>query len=256
MIGTHFDIISDLNLTSMDDCIWENKATSLFCLVAGNISADRDILETFLEELSYAYHMVFFIDGDLEHEYYDDLDESYQDLIELIEDYENVIYLHDNIIIMDDVCIVGANGWTTFDFTNMSTVNITIDYMKSHGIMDEDRANEIFKLAVTDQHYMYNAITNLQEVMDINKIIMISNTVPEYDFISHNEHFNGTYTGDVMGNNGLSGCISSDEAKKIKTWVFGKPVDIVDCVRDGIHYMNNPAQTTNILEYFPKRIEI
>ena len=35
-----FDIISDLNLSIDDTFTWEDKPTSLYCIVAGNVSND------------------------------------------------------------------------------------------------------------------------------------------------------------------------------------------------------------------------
>ena len=42
-----FDIISDLNLQPDDSFNWENKATSLYCIVAGNNSSDlRTVIQS------------------------------------------------------------------------------------------------------------------------------------------------------------------------------------------------------------------
>ena len=42
-----FDVISDLNLSAEDSFNWEGKATSLYCIVAGNVSSDlRTVLQT------------------------------------------------------------------------------------------------------------------------------------------------------------------------------------------------------------------
>ena len=38
MIDIGFDVISDLNLKRNDSFNWENKATSLYCILSGNIS--------------------------------------------------------------------------------------------------------------------------------------------------------------------------------------------------------------------------
>ena len=58
-----FDIISDLELSYKHKLDWEGKPTSLFCIVAGNITKDFKVLEETLEHLSAQYHGVFFIDG-------------------------------------------------------------------------------------------------------------------------------------------------------------------------------------------------
>jgi HD superfamily phosphodiesterase len=61
-----FDIISDLNLSEEDKFVWEDKVTSLFCIVAGNISHDIKIVQKTLTYLSTLYQGVFYIDGALE----------------------------------------------------------------------------------------------------------------------------------------------------------------------------------------------
>jgi len=39
-----FDVISDLNLSENDNFDWEGKPTSLYCVLAGNISSDLTVL--------------------------------------------------------------------------------------------------------------------------------------------------------------------------------------------------------------------
>jgi hypothetical protein len=63
-----FDVISDLNLSPNDSFNWEGKATSLYCLVAGNVSSDsRTIVQT-LAHLARFYQGVFYVPGMLEYQ--------------------------------------------------------------------------------------------------------------------------------------------------------------------------------------------
>ena len=39
-----FDVISDLNLDAEDHFTWEGKATSLYLIIAGNISNDMRVI--------------------------------------------------------------------------------------------------------------------------------------------------------------------------------------------------------------------
>ena len=61
-----YDIISDLNLTEESVFDWEGKPTSLYCIVAGNVSSDIHVLYKTIKHLSTLYQGVFFIDGFLE----------------------------------------------------------------------------------------------------------------------------------------------------------------------------------------------
>ncbi len=40
MLDIGFDIIGDLNLEPNDSFNWENKPTSLYCVLSGNVSSD------------------------------------------------------------------------------------------------------------------------------------------------------------------------------------------------------------------------
>ena len=254
---TNFDLISDLYLTSLENFTWENKATSLYCIVAGNISADRNILFDFLDELQQYYNMVFFIDGDLEHGCYQgNLTVSYRNLKEGIDLLDNVLFLHENIVILNNVTIIGANGWTTFDFTNKASVNSTIDYISSTGLLTEDYCNDIFKSAVSDQHYMYNGIDTCQTMPECHNLLLVTNSVPNPEFINHNPDYDGTVLGDTTGNNGIINCLSRDKQHKVKTWVFGKFPENIDYTINNIKYISNPGVDVDPDIYFPKRIEI
>ena len=78
-----FDLFGDLNLSPGDQFNWDSKATSLYCLVTGNISADKKTVVKTLNHLSDNYQEVFYIDGMLEHrQNYNTLESNYQTLEE------------------------------------------------------------------------------------------------------------------------------------------------------------------------------
>jgi len=254
---TNFDLISDLYLTTMEGFSWQSKATSLYCIVAGNIATERNILFKFFEHIQDYYEMIFFIDGDLEHSCYEgNLEASYRNLTEGINSFEKVMFLHENIVIMNNATLIGANGWTTFDFTNKSTVSYTMDYLSETGLLTEDYCNDVFKLAVSDQHYMYNSIEQCQKLDECIDLVLITNTVPCPDFINHNDDFDGTVLGDTTGNNGITGCLSRDKKGKVHTWIFGKFHEPLDYNINGLRYVSNPGKEIDPDIYFPKRIEI
>jgi hypothetical protein len=252
-----FDLISDLYLNDIDDFSWEGKSTSLFCIVAGNISADRDVLFEFLDELKDYYECVFFVDGELEHKSFNgNFAKSYKNLEEGIDEIDRVVFMHENIIVLNGVTLVATNGWTTFDFGGRVGVDENIRFLTERGILDEVHANEIFKMAITDQHYMYNSIETCQTLEDCENIIVITNTVPVKDFIEHRDEYAGTILGDISGNTGLVQCLTNDKASKVKAWIFGKFEDELDFVKNNIRYVSNPGKGRSLDTYFPKRISI
>jgi len=250
MKKTAFDIISDLYLTTNSKVSWTNKTTSLYCIVAGNISEDRNVLIEFLTLLSAHYKAVFYIDGDLDHSCYEgNIKASYRNLHEQIDSIENVVFLHDSIIILDNVTLMGVNGWSTLSPN-------AIRYLDESQIMSKYYANNMCNMAVSDQNYLYNSVEKCQELNECVNVIIVTNTVPIYDFISHNDKYLGSIDGELMSNNGLISCLSLDKYEKLHTWVFGKFEDPVNYTINNLNYVSNPGKEVGWETYFPKRIEI
>ena len=256
-MSLNFDLISDLYLESMDDINWENKVTSLFCIVAGNISKNHDVVFDFLEHISEFYEAVFFIDGDLEHDEFEgDFDRSYNSLRQNIEEIPKVIYLHENIVIMHGAALLATNGWTTFNFLNRDLLDSNVDFLSSTGSVPEDTAGQIFRMAITDQHYMCNSIEQAQRMGEIQNLIVITNCVPKSEFVTHDAEYDGTILGETSGNDGLVECLERDTEHKVKTWIFGKYPGDLDYDINGVRYVNNPGKNKDLNIYYPKIIKI
>ena len=76
-----FDLISDLHVETWDNFDWTAQATSPYCIVAGDIARDPEILAETLEHLGQCYLNVFYIDGNDEHRWtLDNLGGSYRSL--------------------------------------------------------------------------------------------------------------------------------------------------------------------------------
>jgi len=253
----NFDLISDLYLESLDGFSWENKATSRFCIIAGNISKDHDVLFEFLEELAKYYDAVFFIDGDHEHDDFNgDFFRSYASLKDNLHEINKVLFLHENIVILNGIALLATNGWTTFNFTNKNQVDETIEFLEARNNVPEEVSNNIFKMAVADQHYMFHSIESCQELEDVKKIVVISNSVPLPRLIMHDEKYNGTILGDIAGNNGITDCLAADTDQKVTSWLFGKYYGDLDFTFNNIRYVNNSFHTTDLKLYHPKIIKI
>lgn len=256
MIPTDFDLISDLYLETIDGFTWENKATSLFCIVAGNISSNRSVLYDCLEDISQYYEVVFFIDGDLEHDSFNgDFDQSYNDLRVNLTSMKKIVYLHENIIILNNATLLATNGWTTFDFTQKNTLEETIDFLDMRGMVPSKVSDDIFKMAVTDQHYLLNSVEACQTMADCQNLVIVTNSVPLMDFITHDEEYDGTLLGDTAGNTGITSCLKNDLENKTSTWLFGKFPGDLDYNIEGVRYVNNPGKNKDLDMYYPKLIK-
>lgn len=224
-----FDVISDLNLTS-DDFDWEGKATSLYCLIPGNISEDIDIVRDVLTKLSTQYQGVFFIDGSLEHMMLKDRSNRLRDITRIAKSIKNLVFLHDNVVIVDSVALVGANGW--------------------HGNYTPQDTTEEIELVCAeyeDLSYVGSTIKKLQLHVDVKKIVLMTNSVP-LDKL-HYGNVPKSYSDIAM-----DAVLESDTEKKISHWVFGSTDRIIDIMDDDINYVNNPKFTR--MPYYAKRIEV
>ena len=80
-----FDVLSDLNLNPNDSFNWENKASSLYCILAGNISSNIRTVAQVLVHLSKHYQGVFYVPGDLEYKTTDSIPNRTNELMMLCE---------------------------------------------------------------------------------------------------------------------------------------------------------------------------
>jgi hypothetical protein len=230
MIKPSFDIISDLHLGPDEIFDWDNKATSLYCIVAGNISNDMLVLHQTLLHLSKFYQGVFFMAGALEYQYEDAATRT-ADIFKICSRMRNVVSLHNHVVIVDGVAILGANGWYG---------NTPI----------EDMITELKKevLRYDDITYLGTTLEKLQLHMDVCKIIMVTNSVPSPDL------FFGEEPTDIYSQIPIAAALMYDTENKVSHWVFGSYGKVVDTTYEGINYINNSYYKRE--PYWAKRIEI
>ena len=259
----HFDLISDLHVDTWDEQFsWEGKATSLYAVVAGDISRERADIRPVLTEISKHYLMTIFVDGNDEHRWsLDDLGESYRTLEEDIGDIENVIWLRDNSLVIDNVAFVGTNGWTSFDFAEDNSYLENKRWLEDRYKISTYAGQQIEAMAMSDAGFLCRTIKKLQTHIDVKKIVLISHFVPNVNLVNHDPHLlNSSYRLNTTGNSYLSQCIDEDHEKKIHTWCFGHYHSDVDMNLGNIRYVNN-ARGRNGTDwckpvYYPKRIEV
>jgi hypothetical protein len=223
-----FDVISDLHLES-NNFDWDGKATSLYCMIPGNISNDIEIVKVVLTNLCRFYQGVFFIDGSLENDNVKIRDIRTRELVRMSKDIKNLVYLHDNVVIVDGVALVGANGW--------------------RGYTPQDTTEEIELVCseYEDISYLGSTVKKLQLHVDVKKIVIITNSVPLDKLYYGNQP--KSYS-DIT----LSDILESDTEKKVSHWVFGSTDMVIDIMDNDINYINNPKFTRN--PYYAKRIEV
>lgn len=235
------DLISDLHVDSWrQEFDWTGLATSPYCIVAGDIARDRKVLYNTLYHLGQCYQAVFYIDGNDEHVHtYEDLASSYKDLTKKIDKIPNVVYLQDNVVVVDGVAILGTNGWWGYDLDPRVDPVETSEWFQEQANVTVETADAVSRMARADATYMINSVSRLQTHMDVQKIIMVTHTVPEYDLITHDIDLEGTVRFNTMGNAHMYQALSADHGNKIHTWCFGHYHGAIDQYRNGIRFVNN-----------------
>lgn len=226
-----FDLISDLFLGPEDSFNWENKATSLYCLVAGNISHDLRTLVITLSHLSKYYQGVFFIPGALEYQNIDDIEKRTDEILRSCRKIKNIAVLYQHVVIIDGIAILGANGW----YGNIQPSDLVTELK-----VQEKRHEDIA--------YLKNSIEKLQRHLDVKKIIILTNSVP-----GPNLYF-GEVPDFVVSQVPLNLTLFTDTEHKISHWAFGTHEKIVDTEINNVNYVNNPKLKKH--PYWAKRIEV
>ena len=225
-----FDLISDLYLSPDESFNWESKPTSLYCLVAGNVSSDmKTVLQT-LTHLGRQYQGVFYVPGMLEYETADDVWTRTEELLEISENIPNVCPLHQNVVVIDGIAVIGANGWCESG--------------------DTYTTGKMFHTASRreDFNYLNNTIEKLQLHLDIKKIVVLSNAVPHPDLYFGEKP---EITDDQIP---LCVTLAGDTERKVTHWIFGSYGKNVDTYFGNINFMNNPYLHQK--PYWPRRITI
>ena len=226
-----FDVISDLNLSPEDSFNWEGKATSLYLIIAGNISGDLRTIHQTLLHLSKFYQGVFYTLGSLEYDGVDDIDKRTEDLYRLCRTIKNVAVLHHHVVIIDGIAIAGANGW----YGNTIPTDLDTE------VKIENQRNE-------DIVYLKSTVERLQRHLDVKKIVLVSNSVPGPEL------YFGEDPKSVHSQLNLNLILPVDTEKKITHWIYGTYGKVVDTVISNVNYINNSSFKRK--PYWAKRIEV
>lgn len=225
-----FDIISDLNLSPNSPFDWEGKATSLYCIVAGNVSPDLKTTADVLANLGNFYQGVFYIPGSLEYQNVVDVDERTKEIVKVCRRIKNLSILYQHVVIIDGAAIVACNGW----FGNT--------------IPTDDTEESLKYLQIEDLKYLKYTVEKIQRHLDVTKIVVVTSSMPNTKFYFGEDP---DYLKNQIPPNII---LLADSMKKITHWVFGTHEKLVDTIDDGINYVNNPCFNRN--PYWAKRIEV
>lgn len=226
-----FDVLSDLNLTSDESFNWENKATSLYCIIAGNISDDLRTIHQTLMHLARFYQGIFYIPGSLELKDIHRIPTRLDELQKMCSTVRNVALLHNHVVVVDGIAIMGATCW----------------YGNSP---EQDSFTELKKDTYRYEDISYMALTldRLQLHLDVKKIIIVTHAVPS------EELFFGEVPNLVKDQMSSIGILNKDSENKVTHWVYGSYNKTVDTVNNNTNYINNSYYKRK--PYWAKRIDI
>lgn len=226
-----FDVLSDLNLTPDENFNWENKATSLYCIIAGNISDDLRTIHQTLLHLSKFYQGIFYIPGSLELNDIDRIPNRLEDLYKICSSVRTVAFLHNHVVVVDGTAIMGATCW----YGNTP---------------DQDAYTELKKdtYRYEDISYMSMTLERLQLHLDVKKIIIVTHSAPS------EELFFGELPNNIKDQMPAMGILNRDSEHKVTHWVFGSYNKTVDTTIDNINYINNSYYKRK--PYWAKRIDV
>jgi len=241
MIDIGFDVIGDLHLKPEDSFNWENKATSLYCIVSGNISSDVRTIQQTLTHLARYYQGVFYCPGSAEYDGVENTNERTGLIVNLSKKIPNLVILHHNIVIIDGIAIIGSNCWESATTPSHQAISI------------EDLKYNQYRL--DDMGFLHSTIEKLQRHLDVKKIIVVTNAVPNPN----------CYFGEVPSYSEtqipLDTIINADTESKVTHWVYGsysKPVDATLLLprKQDLRCVTHPLGDTPMREYFARRVTV
>lgn len=224
------DIISDLQLTTAETFVWDDKPTALFCVIPGGISTDLNVLDAVFEKLSRVYRGVFYIDSGRDHVDMRHVSNTVDSISEICKKYNNVVYLHNHVVILNNVALVGINGW-----------------YKNTDVTDPIEQTTIDTLKMQDIAYLSNAIKTLKKHSDVNRVLIISACVPAEDFL-----YQRVFDGNLKVEPAMA--LYSDDNNSVTTWIFGGSKITVDATYNNRRFVNNPCVVGQ--PYWPKRVVV
>lgn len=256
-----FDLISDLNLDHWnDEPDWQGCATSPICVIAGGVTNDLELLHRFLTNISQAYQAVMFIDGSVDHEHeIMGVASHYAALKKIVNSVPDVVFMQDNVVVLNGVAILATNGWWTWDFAPEVDVEQAQLWFCDRWRVPAIIPPMINNIGVSEAQYLSQSVRKLQTHQDVQKIVIVTNAVPDLDLVKHDIGLMGSFDISVMGNAHLQAALHQDTERKISHWCVGRYPGMIDSVKNGVRYVSNcrsrPDSAWCQWAYHPLRIE-
>ena len=252
-----FDVISDLYLTDQDHFDFKNQQTSMFCVVAGNISSDLLVVHSVLKHLSTLYKHVFFIDGMLEHSVdWSKINETQAFLEAIASELDNVVYLHNRVIITNGIAILGTNGWSNFNVSDTENfLNTQTEFMSRYNASEHD-VRIIMGAGINDINYLGTSLEKLQRHQDVQKICVVTSAIPDLKLIQPTS-VNAKIA--AASSSLFSLASPLDTEHKLAYWVYGQFLNPVGVSCGQVSFVSNPKNclgNNQTLCYYPRPFEI
>lgn len=222
------DLISDLNLQADQELDWGGKATSLFCVIAGGLSDNLDVIKNSLDHLSSYYRGIMYIDGSREHPDITNYESRIEQLREMCQPMNNVVYMHNHVVILNSVAFVACNGW----FHNNPRIHQAHDLVKVENLRYEDVS------------YLTKTLKTLQAHGEARKIVMITSSVPSESLL-----YNRSIPQEDL-EPGIA--LMVDTQNKADVWMYGGTDIQADTQNSTVRFVNNPFVPGT--PYWPKRV--
>lgn len=256
-----FDLISDLHVETWPQQFdWTGLPTSSLCVLAGDVSRDRDLVIQTLSDLAKVYQNVIYVDGNDEHRFHlEELNDSKNHLDKVLQKYDNIIALREKVAVIDGVAFIGCNGWWTYDFDEPDHYDYTKQWFADRYGVSMDIASEIENQAMIDASYITSSIQKLQTHNDVNQIVIVTHTVPFPELIEHDIELAGSHMLNCSGNSHIGRALAHDTEAKISTWCFGHyHGGDIDTLFKGVRFVNNPRGRGDTKwsksVYYPKKV--
>lgn len=227
-----FDVISDLNLQPNDSFNWQDKSTSLYCIVAGNISSDIETVRQVLLHLSTCYQAVLYMPGHLEYTDAQKIRSRHTELGKICRELNGVVFMHNHVVVIDNIALLGVVGW----------------YDREWG--ENELIGEItgIRQRQNDCEYLKTTISRLNAHDELLHLVVITSCVPDQQ-LYFGQHPIRSYN-DID----LAYALQHINAGKIQYWVYGNNDKTAEIKIGTVTYVNNAYCGRK--PYWPKRIEV
>lgn len=256
-----FDLISDLHVDFWSDFDWAHQATSPFCVIAGDVARNRHKLRNTLEHISQQYKVTLYIDGNEEHRcHLEDLESSYRTLAVDIDGIPNFNYIQNQVVVINGTAFLGTNLWYTFDCDHNFSAELSMEGIKQHYGCSDHVPKRMRLQAINDAEYLQRSVKRLQTMSDVEKICIVSHSIPHKEFIMHDVDIGKSHKINASVNSLVSNILEQDTENKIKVWCFGHYHWPLDLTKSGVRYICNPKGRVDTPwhrpAYFPLRVVI